>query len=199
VKVTRYRAGGNRVLVVDAEQYVPDRTAFAARVCDDQTGVAPPRADAADGPVRDQPAITGGSGTGQPAAADRSGGPGPATPDGGDAATAARGADAVVFLAAEPSFRPPRAVTTVVRPDGERPAFCPHAARCAARWLADRADADRVMLDTQAGTRAAEVHDDGTVSVETADPTDAPDSDPPTARGAVEREFDAAVDVEVGP
>jgi hypothetical protein len=199
VNVTRYRADGSRLLAVDAEQYVPDRTAFAARVCDGQSGVAPSRPDAQAGAVREQPAITGGTGTGQPAAADRSDGPGPAPAGGGDPTAAVRGADAVVFLAMEPSFSPPRVVTTVVRPDGERTAFCPDAARCAARWVAERTDAARVMVDTQAGTRAARVHEDGQVTVETGDSADGAASDPPTARGPVEREFAVDLDIEGWP
>lgn len=198
MNVPRYRAGDARFLVVDAEQYVPDRAAFAARHCDGQEGVAPPTADGAgvgaDRPVPDdQPAITGGAGTGRPAAADRSAGETVATP--GDAPGAAvRGADAALFLALEPDYRPPRVVLTVVRPDGERTPFCPDAARCAARWAARRTGADRVMVDTQAGTREARVHDDGTVGVETAATGEDVADDSTFARDQVVREFVTDVD-----
>lgn len=126
----RYRAADAAYLAVDADHYVPDRAAFAARHCDPGEGV-----------------------------------PGP---DG------RRGADGVLFLALEPEYSPPRVVMTVVRPDGGRTPTCTHGVRCAAAWAGERTGADRVMVDTQAGTREARVHGDGTASVEACRPSVAP-------------------------
>ena len=71
-----------------------------------------------------------------------------------------RDADGVLFLALEPEFRPPRVVMTLVRADGDREPVCPAGVRCAAAWAASQTDTDRVMVDTQAGTREAVVHGD---------------------------------------
>ena len=94
-----------------------------------------------------------------------------------------RGADGVLFLALEPEFRPPRVVMTLVRADGQRKPVCPAGVRCAAAWTARRTDADRVMVDTQAGTREAVVHDDpaARASIEVSaegDRTEVRESDP---------------------
>ncbi len=71
------------------------------------------------------------------------------------------GADGVLFLALEPDYRPPRVVMTLVQPDGSTAEMCGNGARCAAAWAAEHANADEVMIDTQAGTRYATVRDDG--------------------------------------
>ncbi|SEW04764.1 diaminopimelate epimerase [Halobacterium jilantaiense] len=84
-------------------------------------------------------------------------------------ACATLGVDGVLFLAVEPQYTPPRAVMTLVQPDGSTAAMCGNGARCAARWVAEREGVDTVMLDTQAGTRRAEVDGD-TVTVEMGEP-----------------------------
>jgi len=73
-------------------------------------------------------------------------------PEGG---TGTRGADGVLFLSLEPAYNPPRVVMTLVQPDGSVAAMCGNGARVAARWAADRAGSDEVMIDTPAGTRHA--------------------------------------------
>jgi len=186
VKATRYRAGDRRYLAVDAEQYVPDRAAFAAHHCDERDGVAPPRSVASTGLVHVDQGISG-----------PRGGPGAAAPDGGPGRERDGpevGADGVLFLATEPEFEPPRVVMTVVHPDGERSPCCVEGVRCAARWVAARTGTDRVMVDTQAGTREARVHADGSVSVEVE--TSGRGRQPDEAameRGQVVREFETDV------
>ena len=83
------------------------------------------------------------------------------------------GADGVLFLALEPEFSPPRAVMTLVQPDGSTAAMCGNGARCAARWAAERTGARDIMLDTQAGTRRAEI-DGVMVTIEMGRPTFSP-------------------------
>jgi len=122
----KYHGTGNDFVVVDADEYVPDRAAFAREVCDPTEGV---------------------------------------------------GADGVLFLALEPQFSPPRAVMTLVQPDGSTAAMCGNGARCAARWAAERTGADAVMLDTQAGTRRAEVREE-TVTIEMGRASFAPEDVP---------------------
>jgi diaminopimelate epimerase len=85
-------------------------------------------------------------------------------------ACAELGVDGVLFLAVESEYTPPRAVMTLVQPDGSTAAMCGNGARCAARWVAEREGTDTVMLDTQAGTRRAEV-DGETVTVEMGEPS----------------------------
>jgi diaminopimelate epimerase len=178
VRVTRYRSADRRYLVVDAGEYVPDRAAFAADHCDPVDGVAPP-GEEQSGLVHADQGVSGPRG-GPGVAAD--GGP---SVDGDDGDV---GADGALFLALEPGFNPPRVVMTVVHPDGEQTPCCTEGVRCAARWAAARTDAERVMVDTQAGTRAARVHADGSVSVEVDDAPEAA-ADPRMERGPVDREF----------
>jgi diaminopimelate epimerase len=85
-------------------------------------------------------------------------------------ACAELGVDGVLFLAVESEYTPPRAVMTLVQPDGSTAAMCGNGARCAARWVAEREGTDTVMLDTQAGTRRAEV-DGESVTVEMGEPS----------------------------
>ncbi|MFC4551673.1 MULTISPECIES: diaminopimelate epimerase [Halorussus] len=126
----KYHGTSNDFVIVDADEYVPDRGAFAREICDRRDGV---------------------------------------------------GADGVLFLALESRFSPPRVVMTLVQPDGSTAAMCGNGARCAAKWAAERTGASVVMLDTQAGTRRAEV--DGTsVTVEMGTPSFAP-ADVPLAGG----------------
>lgn len=66
-------------------------------------------------------------------------------------------ADGVLFLALEDQYSPPRVIMTLVQPDGGTADMCGNGARCAARWAAERTGSDEIMLDTQAGTRYAEV------------------------------------------
>ena len=104
------------------------------------------------------------------------------------------GVDGVLFLALEERCTPPRAVMTLVQPDGSTAAMCGNGARCAARWVAEHTDADSVMLDTQAGTRRADV--DGTgVAVEMGAPSFSPASIPVARDASVEREELAGYEV----
>lgn len=186
MRATRYRAGDRRYLAVDAEHYVPDREAFAAHHCDAKDGVVPPEYGAGSGLVHVDQGISG-----------PRGGPGVTAADGGpdpDRERRTIGADGVCFLALEPAFSPPRVVLTVVRPDGDRSPTCTRAVRCAARWVAERTDADRVMVDTQAGTREARIHPDGTVSVEPAPGGTRQPDEADMKRGPVVREFETDVE-----
>ena len=135
VRYEKYHGTGNDFVVVDADEYVPDRRAFAREVCDRRDGAT--------------------------------------APESGESV----GADGVLFLALEPEFSPPRAVMTLVQPDGSTAAMCGNGARCAAKWAAERTGADAIMLDTQAGTRRAEIHDDG-VTIEMGRPSFAPEDVP---------------------
>jgi diaminopimelate epimerase len=92
-----------------------------------------------------------------------------------------RGADGTLFLALEDRYSPPRVVMTLVQPDGSTAPMCGNGARVAAKWAADRTGADEVMVDTQAGTRHARVHDDGSVTIEMGTPSFDP-KDVPLAR-----------------
>ncbi|WP_128477804.1 diaminopimelate epimerase [Halorussus pelagicus] len=144
IEFEKFHGTGNDFVVVDADEYVPDRGAFAREVCDRRDGVR----------------LT----------------------DGGAAAEQGKssesvGADGTLFLALEPNFSPPRAVMTLVQPDGSTAAMCGNGARCAAKWAAERTGADTVMLDTQAGTRRAEIADDE-VTIEMGAPSFAPEEVP---------------------
>jgi diaminopimelate epimerase len=141
VEFEKYHGTGNDFVVVDADEYVPDRGAFARAVCDRRDGIADPAGDGIR-PV---------------------------------------GADGTLFLALEPDFSPPRAVMTLVQPDGSTAEMCGNGARCAAKWAAERTGADAIMLDTQAGTRRAEVRGDE-VTIEMGHPSFAPE-DVPLAPG----------------
>ena len=153
IEFEKFHGTGNDFVVVDADEYVPDRGAFAREVCDRRDGVR----------------VTDGG-----AAAERGGGG--AVPESG-AGTDTVGADGTLFLALEPKFSPPRAVMTLVQPDGSTAAMCGNGARCAAKWAAERTGADTVMLDTQAGTRRAEIADDE-VTIEMGAPSFAPEDVP---------------------
>lgn len=170
MKVTRYRVGDLRLLAVDAGNYVQDRSAFAARVCDPEIGIEPPstpgrpvgETGAGEPPSPGRLALNGGqtvSSRGQSTTdVDRG--------DGAKASSTELGADAVLFLAPEPEYRPPRVVLTVVGSEGNRTPFAPTPVRAAARWMNDQTTGDRVMVDTQAGTAETRVRDEGTVVVE---------------------------------
>jgi diaminopimelate epimerase len=80
------------------------------------------------------------------------------------------GADGILFLALEDEYSPPRVVMTLVQPDGSVAAMCGNGARCAAQWVAERTGSDVVMIDTQSGTRRAEVSEQG-VTIEMGDPS----------------------------
>ena len=134
VEYEKYHGTGNDFVVVDADEYVPDRTAFAREVCDRQEGIATSGCEAV-------------------------------------------GADGTLFLALEPEFSPPRAVMTLVQPDGSTAEMCGNGARCAAQWAAERTGAETIMLDTQAGTRRAEIGNDG-VTIEMGRPSFAPEDVP---------------------
>lgn len=114
VPFEKYHGTGNDFIIVDATESVPDRSAFARRYCDRETGVS------ADGTER-------------------------------------TGADGVLFLDLSDRFTPPRVIMTLVQPDGSVAAMCGNGARCAAAWAADRTGAAEIMIDTQAGTRHAQI------------------------------------------
>ncbi|WP_158057747.1 diaminopimelate epimerase [Halorussus halophilus] len=122
ISYEKYHGTSNDFVIVDADEYVPDRGAFAREVCDRRDGVG----------------VSGSGAT-------------------GGSTDESVGADGVLFLALEPRFSPPRAVMTLVQPDGSTAKMCGNGARCAAKWAAERTGADTVMLDTQAGTRRAEI------------------------------------------
>ncbi|MFB6082900.1 MAG: diaminopimelate epimerase [Halorientalis sp.] len=126
VEVEKYHGTGNDFIIVDAAEDVPDRRAFAADLCDRETGLDHPGARK-------------------------------------------RGADGVLFLALEADYSPPRVVMTLVQPDGSVAAMCGNGARCAAKWVAERTGSSEVMIDTQAGTRRAEIGEQG-VTIEMGDP-----------------------------
>ncbi len=170
VAVEKWHGTGNDFLVVDAAECVPNRRAFARVHCD-REGEAAPHV-AADGAPRSQ--------SGDDAVPQADGGAdvrvgGDAQADGGEAVRV--GADGVLFLALEADYRPPRAVMTLVQPDGSTAPMCGNGARVAAAWAAERTGADRIMLDTQAGTRQAHV-DGGSVTVEMGTPSFAPEDVP---------------------
>ncbi|MFC4449273.1 diaminopimelate epimerase [Halorussus aquaticus] len=151
IEYEKFHGTGNDFVVVDADEYVPDRAAFARKVCDRHDGVS----------------VAGGS-------TDES-----------------VGADGTLFLALEPQFSPPRVVMTLVQPDGSTAAMCGNGARCAAKWAAERTGADAIMLDTQAGTRRAEIRGDE-VTIEMGEPSFAP-GDVPLASDREDPLIDADV------
>jgi diaminopimelate epimerase len=100
------------------------------------------------------------------------------------------GADGILFLALEAEYSPPRVVMTLVQPDGSVAAMCGNGARCAAQWVAERTGTDVVMIDTQSGTRRAEVSEQG-VTIEMGAPAFEPaavplDGDEPLIQETVE-------------
>jgi diaminopimelate epimerase len=112
-----------------------------------------------------------------------------------------QGADGVLFLALEPAYNPPRIVMTLVQPDGSVAAMCGNAARCAAKWAADRTGSDEVMIDTPSGTRHAKVGGDD-VTLEMGPPTFEPrnvplDRDEPLVEEPVEGLTVTAIDAGV--
>lgn len=87
------------------------------------------------------------------------------------------GADGVLFLALEAQYSPPRVIMTLVQPDGSVAAMCGNGARCAAAWAAKKTQSDKLMIDTQAGTRKAIIKDDS-VRIEMGRPVFTPDHVP---------------------
>jgi len=147
VGVEKYHGTGNDFIIVDAAENVPDRRAFAADLCDRDTGLTHPEARKT-------------------------------------------GADGILFLALEAEYSPPRVVMTLIQPDGSVAAMCGNGARCAAKWVAERTSSDEVMIDTQSGTRRAEIGEQG-VTIEMGRPTFEPeevplDMDEPLIEGTVE-------------
>jgi len=134
VGVEKYHGTGNDFIIVDADEHVPDRRAFAADLCDRETGLTHPEA-------------------------------------------LNTGADGILFLALEDDYSPPRVVMTLVQPDGSVAAMCGNGARCAAKWVAERTGADDVMIDTQSGTRRAQIGAQG-VTIEMGEPAFDPESVP---------------------
>lgn len=154
VSIEKYHGTGNDFIVVDAAETVSDRSAFARRHCDRETGV-------------DWSAFgTDSSGS------DRSDAPGRRVADRDDEPSHRRGADGVLFLSIEERYRPTRVVMTLVQPDGSTAAMCGNGARVVARWAHDRTGDREFMIDTQAGTRRASVNDDATAAtIEMGTPT----------------------------
>ncbi|WP_290812562.1 diaminopimelate epimerase [Halovivax sp.] len=135
----KYHGTGNDFVVVDASDRVPNRRAFAERVCDRTSGI---------------------------------------------------GADGVLFLALETETRTPRVVMTLFQPDGSTAPMCGNGARCAAAWAMERTGTERVMVDTQAGSRRAERAGEE-IAIEMGRPSFAPadvpiDADGPVVERAVE-------------
>jgi diaminopimelate epimerase len=139
VPYEKYHGTSNDFIIIDADEFIPNRYAFATAYCDRDAGVG------VDLDIGDDSHV---------------------------------GADGVLFLALEEKYSPPRVVMTLVQPDGSTAAMCGNGARCAAAWAAERTGSDEVMVDTQAGTRHATVHDDGSVTIEMGvpafDPRDVP-------------------------
>jgi diaminopimelate epimerase len=129
VAFEKYHGTDNDFVVVDADDYVPDRGAFAATYCDRTEGVSPASVVGSE-----REAVGSERGIDEPV-----------------------GADGVLFLALEDAFSPPRVVMTLVQPDGSTAAMCGNGARCAAAWASNRTGSDEIMIDTQSGTRHARV------------------------------------------
>ena len=67
------------------------------------------------------------------------------------------GADGVLLLDPDARADPARVEMTLVQPDGTTAAMCGNGVRCAAKWAADRAGTDEVVVDTPAGARRSTV------------------------------------------
>lgn len=141
----KYHGTGNDFAVVDADAHqVPDRSAFAATLCDDL------------------------------------------------------GADGVLFLGLDEAADPTHVEMRLFQPDGSTAAMCGNGARVAARWAAERTDETAVVLDTGAGLRYADIHEENDVTVEMGRPRFAPgavpvNGDGPLVETAVEELTDAPV------
>lgn len=166
----KYHGAGNDFVVVDAEhpavRGIPDRGAFAATVCDRQSGVS--ATQNADDAVQQTSVSDGGTGTvGAVSTATVS-------PEGDIDHETRIGADGVLFLSLSAEFRPSRVVMTLVQPDGSVAAMCGNGARCAAQWAHERTGETEFMIDTQSGTRYATVDTssswDGEVEIEMGHP-----------------------------
>ncbi|MFB6135177.1 MAG: diaminopimelate epimerase [Halobacteriaceae archaeon] len=83
--------------------------------------------------------------------------------DFGERLCARLGVDGVLFIDGD-GDDPVRVRMTLVQPDRSTAAMCGNGARCAARWVAERADATEVVLETGAGDRRCVV-DGETVTV----------------------------------
>ncbi|MFC5366732.1 diaminopimelate epimerase [Salinirubrum litoreum] len=153
VAFEKYHGTDNDFVVVDADEYVPDRGAFATTYCDRSEGVSP-----ASVVGREAGAVASEGGIEGPV-----------------------GADGVLFLALEDAFSPPRVVMTLVQPDGSTAAMCGNGARCAAAWASNRTGSEEIMIDTQSGTRHARV-EGGEATIEMGVPAFAP-SEVPLAAG----------------
>jgi diaminopimelate epimerase len=96
---------------------------------------------------------------------------------GADDPDRATGADGVLVLDLDDAPIPPEVEMRLYQPDGGTAAMCGNGARCVARWVGDRTDADEVAIHTPAGTRRAELRGDE-VAVEMGlpsfDPEDVP-------------------------
>ncbi|GAB3410795.1 diaminopimelate epimerase [Haloparvum alkalitolerans] len=103
---------------------------------------------------------------------------------GTSAATGRRGADGVLFLDVTERYSPARVVMTLVQPDGSTASMCGNGARCAAAWAHERTGETEFMIDTQAGTRHANVSpDDDYVEIEMGTPAFDPERVPVESDG----------------
>lgn len=169
IHVEKWHGTGNDFVVVNADERIPDRRAFARRLCDRRTGIS------SAGVLADENGRAVEADGGTVCAGDG---------DVNDRVEADEwvGADGVLYLALEDKYRPPRVIMTLVQPDGSTAPMCGNGARVAAAWAAERTEADRVMVDTQAGTRAAVIERDGgevtSVTIEMGKPTFDPEGVP---------------------
>lgn len=88
------------------------------------------------------------------------------------------GTDGVLFLRMDETAGPTRVETRLFQPDGSTAAMCGNGARVAGRWAAERTGDRTFVLDTGAGPRPVEVHDDFDVVVEMGRPRFSPEAVP---------------------
>lgn len=116
-------------------------------------------------------------------------------------------ADGVLFLDLQDGDTAASDETPVVdmklyQPDGSTAEMCGNGARVAGRWGSERTGADEVLLQTDAGPRHTEIHDDWSVTVEMGtpsfDPADVPvDAPEPMIETGLEGYTITAVDTGV--
>lgn len=80
-------------------------------------------------------------------------------------------ADGVLFLSLDEDPDPPVVDMTLYQPDGSTAAMCGNGARVAARWGSERTGASEIRLETDAGPRHTQVHEDWSVTVEMGTPS----------------------------
>lgn len=84
-------------------------------------------------------------------------------------------ADGVLFLELDEADgedeEPPVVDMTLFQPDGSTAEMCGNGARVAGRWGAERTGANEVLLETDAGPRHTQIHEDWSVTVEMGTPS----------------------------